>query len=480
MSEAAPTLAVVGKVNKGKSSIVSTLAEDASVEIGRRPGTTTECREFPVRVDDKVLLTLVDTPGFNEARRALAWMEDHEQRTAGGRQQAVRDFVDAFSGTDEFVDERRLLMPIIDGAGVLYVVDGSAPFRPPYRAEMEILRWTGSPRMALINTIGTRDFVSEWKTELDGYFNLVRRFDALEVSFNERIQLLRALRELREEWWSPIETTISHLLEERQRRQGRAAREIAMLVCELSTFVLERGLPRNVVVDSFKDELQQRFHDGLRKRELAAREAIEQLYNHERVDRVETDLPPALWEQDLFAKESWRTLGMTPAQILGAATVTGAGSGLAIDAATGGHSLGAGAAIGAGVGLATASLYFGQRMMSAKQIWRGLRRTRAYRIGPHKSPKFPGLVLDRALLHWDAVRNRAHARRDQMTVSASPEEQSFTRHLDRSTSRRLSKLLARMQKRPQRVTPEHVNDLEHLVSQFLAVLSRDEEGRLLE
>ena len=43
------------------------------------------------------------------------------------------------------MSERRLLAPILAGASVLYVVDGTHPYRPNYEAEMEILRWTGRP-----------------------------------------------------------------------------------------------------------------------------------------------------------------------------------------------------------------------------------------------------------------------------------------------------------------------------------------------
>ena len=79
MSEV-PRFAVVGRVNKGKSSIVSTLAEDDSVRIDARPGTTTEVREFPVRVDGRTLFVLVDSPGFEDAPRALAWLRARDYR----------------------------------------------------------------------------------------------------------------------------------------------------------------------------------------------------------------------------------------------------------------------------------------------------------------------------------------------------------------------------------------------------------------
>ncbi|MCZ6888726.1 MAG: 50S ribosome-binding GTPase, partial [Gammaproteobacteria bacterium] len=59
-----PRIAVVGHPNKGKSSIVATLAEDDGVGISHFPGTTTKARAFPLRVDTEVLYELIDTPGF--------------------------------------------------------------------------------------------------------------------------------------------------------------------------------------------------------------------------------------------------------------------------------------------------------------------------------------------------------------------------------------------------------------------------------
>ena len=49
-----PTFAIVGHPNKGKSSLVATLARDASIRIGPEPGTTVYAREFPMRVRAKV------------------------------------------------------------------------------------------------------------------------------------------------------------------------------------------------------------------------------------------------------------------------------------------------------------------------------------------------------------------------------------------------------------------------------------------
>ena len=169
-----PTFAVVGHPNKGKSSIVSTLAQDDSVRIAPEPGTTARCRRYPMRVDGRVQYVLVDTPGFQRARRALQWMRERET-SADLHRAVVEDFVREHRDTGRFDDECELLAPILEGAGILYVVDGSVPYGPEYEAEMEILRWTGEPSMALINPIGGGDHIPAWRAALEQYFIVVNR-----------------------------------------------------------------------------------------------------------------------------------------------------------------------------------------------------------------------------------------------------------------------------------------------------------------
>ena len=59
-----PTFAVVGQPNKGKSSIVATLAEDEQIAIAPAPGTTRQAQRHVLKVDGEALYALVDTPGF--------------------------------------------------------------------------------------------------------------------------------------------------------------------------------------------------------------------------------------------------------------------------------------------------------------------------------------------------------------------------------------------------------------------------------
>ena len=120
-----PIFAVVGHPNKGKSSIGATLAQDDSVAISAESGTTRKNQSLDVQVGNSHY-TLVDTPGFQRPTRALNWLQDHAN-TAEKRQDAVQQFVVDADCAKQFPDEVELLTPIINGAAILYVVDGSRP-----------------------------------------------------------------------------------------------------------------------------------------------------------------------------------------------------------------------------------------------------------------------------------------------------------------------------------------------------------------
>src|SRR5689334_648023 len=109
-----PVFVVVGNVNRGKSSVVATLAADDSVDIGPLPGTTRVCRSFPMQVGDRTLYTLVDSPGFERPRQALAWMTQRAEATVD-RRAAVEAFVREHGSTAEYRQECELLRPILDG-----------------------------------------------------------------------------------------------------------------------------------------------------------------------------------------------------------------------------------------------------------------------------------------------------------------------------------------------------------------------------
>jgi Fe2+ transport system protein B len=116
-----PEFAIVGHPNEGKSSVVSTLAEDDSVRVTPTPGETIECQTFPVAIDGKELIRFIDTPGFQNPKATLQWMREY----TGPNEEIAQAFREAHLGNTDFRDDCELLEPITKGAGIIYVVDGS-------------------------------------------------------------------------------------------------------------------------------------------------------------------------------------------------------------------------------------------------------------------------------------------------------------------------------------------------------------------
>ncbi len=407
-----PVFAVVGHVNKGKSSLVSTLAEDDTVAVALEARTTLECREFSLRVDGADLFTLIDTPGFEQARRALQWLKQREE-DASSRPKIIRDFLKQFEPTQEFPEECKLLRPVMNGAGILYVVDGSRPFSAEYEAEMEILRWTGQPRMAIINRIGQRDYCKQWRAALDQYFSLVRVFDAHQADYSRRLQLLNAFREISEDWRPVLDEAIENMIAERARRRRQSAEIIADSIGRQLGLVLDKKIPDNGRPDRYRPDLEERYRNELRQMERKARDQVEGLYQHSRIERVETELD--ILTEDLFDETIWLRLGLKKTQLIGAGAFSGALVGGGIDATVGGASFALGAMIGGAMGGLSAWLK-GDAL--SKVSIQGLRLGgRLLTIGPMRNPQFPWVVLDRALIHHKEVSERAHARRDQLALA---------------------------------------------------------------
>ena len=466
MSSTVPKFAVIGRVNKGKSSIVSTLAEDDSVNIDAIPGTTRYCQEFPFRLDGRTLIILIDTPGFQQAPRALAWLKDHEDSVTN-RREVVAKFVKNFQDTGEFVDECRLLEPILNGAGILYVVDGAKPFRKNYEAEMEILRWTGQPRMALINKIGEGDFSDEWCPALDQYFSVVRSFNAHYVGFQDRIRLLEAFRELHDPWRDSINESVHYLKAEWERRQRISANVIASLLIDELTYEKEIAINKDENPKNYNHKIEAEFHDYLRNRERKARKAIEHLYQHLKIETEEDELDRPVFEQDLFAKSTWSLLGLTTKQLIALGAIAGATVGGILDAAVGGASFMAGTLIGGAIGAGSILYISTNRFATIENIIGVLQGKQMIRIGPHKNPNFPWVLLDRALLHYKSIRDLAHSRREKIKLSAESSDQRIAAKLDSSTKKELNRIFSSIRKKRSGDMAEQQRELETVLMKVI-------------
>jgi len=412
MLESYPKFAVVGHPNKGKSSIVSALALDDTVQISNVPGTTTKRRSFPLTVDGKVLYALLDTPGFQRARQVLAWLEKHDV-PADKRHEVVQAFINTHKDDAKFNDEIELLTPIMEGAGIIYVLDGSKPYGEEYEAEMEILRWTGQPSMALINHIDESDYSQDWKRALGQYFKMVRTFNPMATDVAQHISILESMAQLKEEWIAPVKQSIKLFEAYHAQMLSQSAEAIAKLLSEALSDVETLTLGDAEVQDADKEALKEKYKEKLRFLENKTQKQIEKIWNHAHLEKEQALL--TFDGIDLFSEEAASVFGLTRKELLITGATSGAVAGAGVDLLLLGHTLFIGGAIGAVVGGVGAYLGFNE-LSEVKVLGQKLGK-RYLQIGPMENRNFPYILLGRAIFHAYHIATRSHALRDVEELS---------------------------------------------------------------
>ena len=427
-SPAVPTFAVVGRVNMGKSAVIATLLEiddNELIRVSPTPGETTRCQPHRVVFGGRECVRFIDTPGFSrpvEAMRAIQQL--HGPGTPGI--ESLREFV-ATAG-QEFGDERRLLEPLLAGAGILYVVDPAKPLRDDFLAEMEILRWTGLPRLALLNRRDGASGADEeaWRSRLGATFNLVRTFDAHHARYDERLRLLKALLEIEERHRGLLEETIALVKDEwRQRREEAAEATVDFLERALGLRVRATLEERDLQLPTRRDKktvlLEKKYFEELAAIERECFDRILKIYRHH---LLKADSRAGAFEGiDLGSEETWTKWGLGRGQLAAIAAAVGGSAGLAIDAATGGLSHGAGTVVGA-LGGAVAAWFKGRvlpdlRIDLGGGMKLGTGDGKALVVGPPGNPNFPWVLLDGVLVRYRAMLARAHGRRDSEVLQGA-------------------------------------------------------------
>ncbi|TQV74010.1 DUF3482 domain-containing protein [Aliikangiella marina] len=402
--------AVIGHPNKGKSSIVSTLARNDEILISPQSGTTVEANRVRIETENAGY-ELIDTPGFQRPTQVLKWLKQRAN-SADQRAAAVAEFVSDSNCQENFPDEVQLLKPVIDGAAILYVVDGSRPYGAEYESEMEILRWTGRPSMALINPIEGNDYVDEWSSALAQYFKTVRVFNPMLAEFAAQIELLTTFAHLNPEWSNNIENLTADLKRARQTQRQRAAIILARLLQDLCDFRASQKVLDQAQAETIQPILVETYQNWMKATERKAIEKLFALYQHFHtpleIDQLE--LPP-----DLFDCEQWYAWGLNKKQLVAAAAVAGMAAGAAADLVVAGSSFMLGA-IGGGI-LGGGTAWFGaDKLLEIKLKGLPLGGYEAS-YGPISNRNFPYVIIGRFLFLYQQISRRNHAVRDTLTVN---------------------------------------------------------------
>lgn len=410
--EQIPEFAVVGHPNEGKSSVVSTLTEDDDIGISPVPGETRVSGSYTVEIDGQAIIRFVDTPGFQVPRQTLAWFKAFD----GPREELLPAFIRAHQEDPFFRDECELLSPVARGAGIIYVVDGSRPVRPDDVAEMEILRLTGRPRMAVINAkAGDRDYTDDWRREFGLHFNSVRVFNSNTADFGERIRMLESLKSIDQDWERALEQVIAALNRDWDRRNELACAQILHTLERCLTFTLSRKLTRDTDAEQIKIALGHAYPREIRGMEQEMFDQIRDLFRHRLYQVVLPD--ESLLHHDLFSKTTWELLGLTQVQLAAAGAVMGGSMGAVADVAAHGLSFGIFTALGGILGAGSA-VWGGKRITGTTGIGRRLGGDRI-QVGPCRDLQFLYILLDRALIYYRLILGRAHGRRDDTQTAVT-------------------------------------------------------------
>lgn len=418
MSSDIPRFAVVGHPNKGKSSLVATLARDEFVAIGQTPGTTREAMVYPLRVNGETLYELIDTPGFQQPRLVLEWLQAHDSGTAT-RPNLIKTFLEIEENQRNFPDECRLLKPIVEGAAIVYVVDGSHPFSEEYEIELEILRWTSSPRLGLINPIASGAFVDEWQTALSQFCSTVRVFNPVAADFEKCLELLEVCSTLNQDWKKSLDAAIEALRKDRVHAfDSSVVAIIDVLVSSLSLVVEQAVSSKLSSVEQF-ELMKEDFSNRLKVYEDRARGQVERSYHYRKLSRIEEPLE-LLEEVELFSEEAWRVFGLSRRALTKLSMIAGLSAGATVDALLGGSSFALGAFMGGVLGAGSAWMFGEKLVESSVGFFRFGRRT--LKVGPIQSLQFAFVLLNRARLHHSLVERRSHADRSELSLQSLTQE----------------------------------------------------------
>lgn len=423
-----PEFAILGHPNEGKSTLVSTLTEDDTVRVSPFPGETTSSRTYTVTLNEKPLIRFVDTPGFQAPKKTLAWFRAY----TGKPERILEAFLAEHQRDKTFADECELLAPVAKGAGIIYVADGSRPVRQNDLAEMEILRLTGLPRMAVINCKGANEkHLAAWRAEFRKTFNAVRVFNAHTAAVKDRLDLLATLMTVDPEWEPALTHVVTALNEEWGHRLRRSVDAMAELFRFALTHTVSASLGQKESKEEAEHKLALRFQEDLRKKEARTREQIRRTFRHSLFD---VTMPEgSVLRQDLFDKRTFKLLGLTRTQLATAAATCGGAAGAVIDLAAAGHSLGLFTVLGSVGGVASA--FLGERRMARAKVSGIPLGGQELTLGPCRNLQMPFVLLDRILLYFTLITSRAHGKRDEAALAveeAALADGGASRHLSAS------------------------------------------------
>jgi hypothetical protein len=355
-------VAIVGHTNAGKTSLIRTLLRDDRFgNVDETAGTTRYVEKSAIYAGDEAVLTLYDTPGFEDSSALLLALEALA-KTVDARlpSDLLREFIRQGDAFPAFEQEIKVLRQSLHSDVLLYIIDVREPLLGKYRDEVDILSKTGKPILPVFNFIaGNSTALARWREQM-AQFNLhaALEFDTVAFDFTAEKRLYQKLQSLIEARYDTLQTLIDYRQEVWNSLIHAAARRLFLLLTEVACYRHEtegkRGFSeREVAV--MQDFVRQAEEKTLR--DLLALFAFTQLD----VELQQIPVHDGRWELDIFSPHMLKDFGLSA----GATALKGAAAGAGIDLMVGGMSLGAATLLGAALGAGWATVRRYQQELTA-------------------------------------------------------------------------------------------------------------------
>jgi predicted GTPase len=433
-----PVFVITGAPNKGKSTFVKAITNDPNVVVKGTARTTIKSKPYhyyKMNSDGgkEKLLTLWDTPGFENQVEVYEILNSWKNEVYENPLELIQKYVNTYKDHPDHKYDVEIFKPLVNFACIIYVADCSNSFsKEDYLREIQLLKFTNLPRIAILNPIDGNEHIESWREGLRQYFHTIKVFNPQKTTFEEKLSTLSALSHLHDEWEKPINHVIEVLEKERKKVLEESARIIRKTVLEIFDKEFEVNVDPLKDKSEHEEELLKQARSFVIKKMNSSQTKINSLFG---ID-IEIILPENYQDNDLFS-ESVRKRNLSPHQRGFAWALAGGTIGALIDGAAGGLTFGVFTAILGSGGYAAG--YFSDLnpadLLNLKKYFNSERKEKIK--VKSMNPELGFLVINRLRQVVTNLYNRTAANTEKVTID---------KDLDKKSLFKISNLLAKLAK----------------------------------
>jgi small GTP-binding protein len=338
------SLLVVGHANTGKTSLIRTLLRRQDFgDVSDRAGTTRHVESVKINIEHQTIVTLTDTPGFEDSIGLWDIRHSDSFRSFQGSDW-LRPFCDSHFAQDEFEQEAKILKQLTSTDIILYVIDIRQAPLGKYLDELSLLASANKPIIPILNFSATPSaHLDAWRKVLaERHLHAVVKYDSVAFYFEDEKRLYQSIQSLMPEHYDAVNQLVTSREEAAQLRLTMATNQLAELLIKAASSRLECAQYPPEIAESTV------FENKIRQLEQHYITQLLRLYEFQQTDLVVSPLAIQndRWQQDIFEAQTLKEWGIDT----GTSALTGAAIGAGIDVMSAGLTLGTATTIGAILG----------------------------------------------------------------------------------------------------------------------------------